>query len=219
MVAPDGTVDGLGEVARPNSSAKATIFVGARLYIELLQRRVSRLQRKVEELEQFRCAVAGEENLQRWRNDFDSRQVEEVPLSPPDYDDDEEEAPVKKRKTARAFAAFALLFSFYPSSSGTNTSGQVISRLPLITAEHASKLMSRALPSSAVPLPVTLVTWTWRLIVTVVVSLLLSPLLNSALVSEVFETIMGRNAAVEPKTLARAAATAGKGEPFRICQD
>lgn len=211
--APNGTVDGLGEIARPNSSAKATIFVGAKLYIELLQRRVGRLERKVQELEAFRSAVAGEDDLNAWRQDFESRQQDEPIPSPPDYDDDEdeEEVPSKKAKTARAFAAFAMAFAFLPSSSTTSspsgvisnpTTAQVISRFPHIAAEHATRVLA---PFGLAPL----VDWTFRLLATMLVAFLFAPLFSTSLVQEVLQVVT--NAPVDPKWTKLAAGTLGKG--------
>ena len=133
--AADGTVDGLGEFNRPNASAKTTIFLGARMYIELLQDRVNILQRKVEELEAFRAAVAGQDNLRQWREDFEGREavrqaalqaVKREEESSDDEEESEEEAPKRKKPRAtkskkstdvRAFAAFAISFAFLPSAT------------------------------------------------------------------------------------------------------
>ena len=211
--ASDGTVDGLGVINRPNASAKTTIFLGARMYIELLQSRVGTLQRKVDDLEAFRAAVAGEDNLSRWQEEFDSREAERRALEPVRSDDDsldeeddesEDEGPKRKKPrasnvkakkngdTIRALAAFAISFSFLPSAStlydgsasmdlsshhyASATRGQVLARLPLITAEHTSRLLARGLPASAVPHPHTLVDWIFRLILTIVVVAILRPL-------------------------------------------
>ncbi len=228
--ATDGTVDGLGEITRPNASAKTTIFLGARLYIELLQLRVSTLQRKVHELEDFRMAVAGDDDLRRWQKEFDlqeqQRQASDIAshtVVDESFDEEEEEEDdERKRKKprvtklkgkaglkgkedpnfgpggpgrgVRVFAAFAMSFSLLPSAStlfkhspsqeavttmsGTATNGQVLSRLPLITAEHTSRLLSRGLPSSAVPHPHTLVDWGWRVLVAVVLAMLLGPIVQ-----------------------------------------
>lgn len=224
--AADGTVDGLGEITRPNASAKTTIFLGARLYIELLQRRVTMLQRKVNELEGFRNAVAGEDDLRQWQEEFDAQErerqakvaqakVEEDSFDEEDEEDEDEDEPKRKRFRAapkprgkhgakskedpnfgsgsagggvRIFAAFAMSFSLLPSAStlfkqstqetGPVASGKVLSRLPLITAEHTSRLLSRGLPDSAVPHANTLVDWGWRLLVGVVLTVLLGPLIQ-----------------------------------------
>ena len=193
--AEDGSVDGLGEFNRPNASAKTTIFLGARLYIELLQRRVDTLNRKVSELESFRLAVSGQEHLLQWREDFANREaVHQAELAAKkreedsyDEDESEEEEPKRKKpratkaKDLRAFAAFAVSFGFLPSMSTvfptstspvsytyqSATTGQVLQRLPLITAEHTSRLLSRALPAAAVPTPLFLLDWTWRLLLAV----------------------------------------------------
>ncbi len=231
--AADGTVDGLGEITRPNASAKTTIFLGARLYIELLQRRVGSLQRKVDELEVFRMAVAGEDDLRRWQAEFEQQERERQAQADiasqlraeedsfDEEDEDEDEEPKRKKPRAvpksrgksgpkgkedpnfgpggpgggvRVFAAFAMSFSLFPSAStlfrhspgpemasgivfsNSSTTGQVLSRLPLITAEHTSRLLSRGLPHRAVPHPHTLVDWGWRLLVAVVLAVLLWPL-------------------------------------------
>lgn len=214
----DGSVDGLGEITRPNASAKTTIFVGAKLYIELLQERVAGLQRQVEELENYRSAVGGQEDLDSWKSNFNQREKQRRELkeladrlkqadeSEEDVEDDDEEeeevvvkrkkarkTPVKKEDTSstvvRTFAAFAMTFSFLPSAGETFTSipvdsslpfanpttGEVISRLPIITAEHATRLLARGLPSSSVPHPTTLVEWSWRILVAVVVAAILGP--------------------------------------------
>ncbi|EIW71071.1 hypothetical protein TREMEDRAFT_73179 [Tremella mesenterica DSM 1558] len=214
--APDGSVDGLGEITRPNASAKATIFIGARMYIELLQQRVGTLQRKVEELEEYRRAVGGEDDFQNWSNQFDALEAErlaslQVKAESPDgsydfdeEDEEEEEEPAKKPKTtkrkrnaengARVFAAFAMSFSLLPSASTvfnpttasqmgvsndtSATTSQVLARIPLITAEHATRLLARGLPVSIVPSPSTLVDWTWRLLVAIVVFVLVGPVLR-----------------------------------------
>lgn len=214
----DGSVDGLGEITRPNASAKTTIFVGAKLYIELLQDRVAGLQRRVEELENYRSAVGGQADLDSWKSDFEQRekqrrelkeladQIKRSEESEEDLEEDEEEEeePVVKRKKARktvvkkeegsstvvrTFAAFAMTFSFLPSADKTftttpvhalelsnPTTGQVISRLPIITAEHTARLLSRGLPSGSVPHPTTLVEWGWRILVAVVVAAVLGPI-------------------------------------------
>jgi len=215
----DGSVDGLGEITRPNASAKTTIFVGAKLYIELLQERVAGLQRQVEELENYRSAVGGQEDLDSWKSDFNQRekqrremkeladQLKQAEESGTDLEDDDEEeeevvvkrkkarkTPVKKEDTSstvvRTFAAFAMTFSFLPSAGETFTSipvdsslpfanpttGEVISRLPIITAEHASRLLARGLPSASVPHPTTLVEWGWRILVAIVVAAVLGPI-------------------------------------------
>ncbi|OCF44802.1 hypothetical protein I317_01291 [Kwoniella heveanensis CBS 569] len=243
--AADGTVDGLGEVTRPNASAKATILIGARMYIELLQKRSAMLQRKVDELEAFRSAVAGQENLRQWQADFDGReqqiqaaadaaaalQMEEDSLDEDDDVEEEEEENERKRKkpktaaapkaprakpgpkskkaqaaaiaqTAadgglRVFAAFAMSFSFIPSAStvlkqtstdtnvgqvlpseavGSATTRQILSRIPLITAEHTSRLLARGLPAPLVPSPHALVDWTWRLLVAVILAVSMGPI-------------------------------------------
>ena len=133
--APDGTVDGLGEFNRPNASAKTTIFLGARMYIELLQNRVDTLQRKVDELEAFRAAVAGQDNLRQWRDEFNAQEAvlqgalraarREEDFSDDDEESEEEEPKRKKARAVktkkapdvRAFAAFAFSFAFLPSAS------------------------------------------------------------------------------------------------------
>lgn len=220
--APDGTVDGLGEVTRPNASAKATILIGARMYIELLQRRTAMLQRKVSELEAWRQQVAGAEDLTAWRTDFDRREAviaaQQAAAAAANESDDgeseEEEEDTRSRKRprvtkkakatdtkaatgVRAFAAFAVSFSLVPSASklfsaSPATSGpagtvyaaeslsrnQVISRLPLITAEHSSRLLARALPAAIVPNPHTLVDWTFRLIIAITLITLVGPILE-----------------------------------------
>jgi len=196
--AEDGTVDGLGEINRPNASAKTTIFLGARLYIELLQRRVDTLNRKVSELESFRLAVSGQDHLLQWREDFANREAAlQAELAAKkkeedsyDEDESEEEEPKRKKpretkaKDLRAFAAFAISFGFLPSMSTvfpasatpvsytyqSATTGQVLQRLPLITAEHATRLVSRALPAAAVPTPTFLLDWIWRLLLAVCAS-------------------------------------------------
>lgn len=194
----DGTVDGLGEFNRPNASAKTTIFLGARMYIELLQSRVETLQRKVDELESFRAAVAGQDNLHQWRNDFEAREavrqaairaVRREEDSSDDEEDSEEEEPKRKKARAtkakkvvdaRTFAAFAVSFAFLPSTSTffpsatqvgalghvyePATTAQVFRRFPLIVAEHLSRLLARTVAPAIAPSPVTLVDWTWRLL-------------------------------------------------------
>lgn len=244
--AADGSVDGLGEITRPNASAKTTIFVGARMYIELLQHRVASLERKVSELENYRSAVGGQEDLDIWKSDFEQRErtlkdaidaanrIKREQESDDDAEDDSVEAeveeeddepsppPSKKRKgrqqksttkseptsdasgsdvngkstpastAVRVFAAFAMTFSFLPSAGETFTSipstsssveplsnpsaGQVISRIPIITAEHTSRLLARSLPSTAVPHPSTLVEWGWKIMVAVIIAFALGPL-------------------------------------------
>lgn len=207
--APDGTVDGLGEFNRPNASAKTTIFVGARMYIELLQARVASLQRRADELETFRTAVAGEENTRQWREDFEAREAiikaTMVANKEDSYDEDEEseeEEPKRKKAKAtkgkkndiQAFAAFAFMFSFLPSAStvlSTSTeeavhhythqpasTGQVLQRLPLITAEHTSRLLARVLPPIICPSGNTVFDWTWRFLFAYIAYLLLTPLLR-----------------------------------------
>ena len=228
--AADGTVDGLGEFNRPNASAKTTIFLGARMYIELLQKRVSTLQRKVDELESFRSAVAGPENLQAWKDDFDRREAviaaaaaaaESAKLeqdSLDEEDESEEEEPKRKKakvvkaprvtKAAAAkaakgdvkpFAAFAITFSLLPSAStlfgshqeehvaqghtfvrnnATATTSEVVRRLPLITAEHVSRLLARTLPAVLTPSPTALVDWTWRLLLAAVFALIIRSFLG-----------------------------------------
>lgn len=228
--AADGSVDGLGEITRPNASAKTTIFVGARMYIELLQDRVASLQRKVAELEDYRSAVGGQEEFEAWRADFERRDHEvteaarklkresESDEDAAEEDEDEEDdheptppPPSKKRKArktkqdtgddassttstaaaVRVFAAFAMTFSFLPSAGDTfssiptTTSGailsnpstsQVISQLPIITAEHASRLLARGLPGAAVPQPSTLVEWTWKILVAIIIAFVIGPI-------------------------------------------
>lgn len=240
--AADGSVDGLGEITRPNASAKTTIFVGARMYIELLQQRVASQQRRIDELEQYRSAVGGESELEAWKTDFESREsvmremlkAAAAAASSAESEEDEEEEeeeeeptpPPAKRKrgrkpkqqpdesvdsaaaasannsptaanagaAVRVFAAFAMTFSFLPSADKTFTSvpltsavgplsdpstGQVISQLPIITAEHASRLLARTFPAAAVPGPSTIVEWTWRLFVGVAIALILGRLSRS----------------------------------------
>ncbi|ORX35917.1 hypothetical protein BD324DRAFT_629535 [Kockovaella imperatae] len=209
--AADGTVDGLGEIGRPNASAKTTIFLGARMYIELLQYRVATLQRKVGELESFRMAVAGEDELMHWRADFDARE-KELQASMPvkseseedggDDDDSSEEDEPKRKKAKRttaaggrskanltAFAAFAMSFTLLPSASSvvrsvttsTGTSipdGHVLARVPIITAEHVSRLLARALPAIVTPGPQTLIDWTWRLVFGAILYYALRPIFS-----------------------------------------
>ncbi|WVR04837.1 hypothetical protein IAU60_001849 [Kwoniella sp. DSM 27419] len=244
--APDGTVDGLGEVTRPNASAKATILIGARMYIELLQKRSAMLQRKVNELEAFRLAVAGEDDFRGWQGEFDAKEreiqaafdaaallkMEDDSLDEDDDVDEEEDNEPKRKKpktvaapkaprakpgpkskkdqavnlaqTAvggglRVFAAFAMSFSFLPSAStvlkqdpaettsagqvlasgsvGSATTRQIVARLPLITAEHTSRLLARSLPAAVVPAPHTLIDWTWRLLVAVLLAMCMSPVI------------------------------------------
>lgn len=224
--AADGTVDGLGEVTRPNASAKATILIGARMYIELLQRRTAMLQRKAAELEAWRAAVSGQQDLDAWRTDFDSReavlaahlaaiaQAKEDALEDAETEEEEEEAAPKKRKRTtkavakpkateskaasgvRTFAAFAVSFSLMPSASklfkssshvahpavmhtaGEVSTPEVIGRLPLIFAEHSSRLLARALPAPFVPAPTTIVDWTTKLLVTIILAFVLGPFLD-----------------------------------------
>jgi hypothetical protein len=220
--AADGTVDGLGEISRPNASAKATIFVGAKLYIELLQRRTASLQRKVAELEQWRSAVGGGDDLAQWQADFDAREaqiqaqlealIKSQEIDDEDEDDDEDDAEVTKKRRrpapkgrskkvkgedlggVRVFAAFAMSFSLVPSAStllkhapastdmtpghvlsGKLTPTEIIAHIPLIAAEHVSRLLGKGLPSVLVPHPHTLVDWSWRLLVTLVLVVLLGP--------------------------------------------
>lgn len=220
--AADGTVDGLGEISRPNASAKATIFVGAKLYIELLQRRTASLQRKVAELEQWRSAVGGGDDLAQWQADFDAREAQiqaqldaliksqEIDEDDDDDDDDDDEATKKRRRPApkgrskklksedlggvRVFAAFAMSFTLVPSAStllkhapassdmtpghvlsGKLTPTEIIAHIPLIAAEHVSRLLGKGFPSVLVPHPHTLVDWSWRLLVTLVLVVLLGP--------------------------------------------
>ncbi|WVQ79827.1 hypothetical protein IAT38_001927 [Cryptococcus sp. DSM 104549] len=228
--AADGTVDGLGEVTRPNASAKATILIGARMYIELLQRRSAMLQRKVDELEAFRVAVGGEEDMRRWQEEFAAREAEiqrkadeaaavkeeEESMDDAEEEEEEEEGPKRKRAKAapkprakpgpkgkaatsavangaRVFAAFAMSFSLVPSStkvytpatpfttsqvlSANLTTTQILSRLPLITAEHTSRLIGRALPEAVTPGAHTLVDWCWRLMVAVLLVVSMGPLI------------------------------------------
>lgn len=233
--APDGTVDGLGEVTRPNASAKATILIGARVYIELLQKRSAKLQRMVNELETFRRAVEGEAGLAAWKEDFGRREAEIERVEAEQLaaklkdeedesegeDDDADEEPAKKRKRttaprakpkaavktkitpqstaavgARVFAAFAMSFSFVPSAStvfrappqpqalatdkvlGHATNQQILARVPLIVAEHTSRLLARSLPSALVPVPATLLEWVWRLVVAVVLAVVMRPIIS-----------------------------------------
>ncbi|WVO23958.1 uncharacterized protein IAS62_005316 [Cryptococcus decagattii] len=233
--APDGTVDGLGEVTRPNASAKATILIGARVYIELLQKRSAKLQRMVNELETFRRAVEGEAGLAAWKEDFGRREAEIERVEAEQLaaklkdeedesegeDDDADEEPTKKRKRttaprakpkaavktkitpqstaavgARVFAAFAMSFSFVPSAStvfrappqsqalatdkvlGHATNQQILARVPLIVAEHTSRLLARSLPSALVPVPATLLEWVWRLVVAVVLAVVMRPIIS-----------------------------------------
>ena len=185
--APDGTVDGLGEINRPNASAKTTIFLGARMYIELLQSRVSTLQRKVNELEEFRMAVAGADDLARWQMDFDMRESEIQASMPVKHDSDEledeeeseEEEPKRKRAkkassagNGRGFAAFALSLTLWPGASnllGSKVSPKVIpggesaTSAAMITAEHVSRLLAMFIPMAFVPGADTLVSWTWKI--------------------------------------------------------
>lgn len=192
--AADGTVDGLGEINRPNASAKTTIFVGARLYIELLQSRNATLQRKVDELESFRTAVAGEENTKQWRDDFDAREfvlqasmVKEEESFDESEASEEEEPKRKKAKKGkpdvRAFAAFAVSFAFFPSTTTilrpdstytyqSATTGQVLRRMPFITAEHVSRLLARTIPASIAPSAATLVDWIGALLAGLMVYIL-----------------------------------------------
>jgi len=96
----------------------------------------------------------------------------------------------------RVFAAFAMSFSLVPSAStllrhsdnvditpghvlaGKVTPTEVIARLPLITAEHTSRLLGRVLPDMLVPHPHTMVDWTWRLLVALVLVVLLGPMIS-----------------------------------------
>jgi hypothetical protein len=219
ILAEDGTVDGLGKFTRPNASAKTTIFLGARMYIELLQDRVAMLNRKVDELESFRTLVAGEENVRAWRAEFDAKEAaikaeKEVKIDEDSLDDEseaesEEEEPKRKKarvtkpkpattsgakKSAvaiRGFAAFAVSFSFLPSASTVlkatenttfareyvpATTTQIIKRLPLITAEHATRLLERNLPSAIVPHPQSLVNLVWHGLIAVVLVALVWPM-------------------------------------------
>lgn len=252
----DGTVDGLGEINRPNASAKTTIFHGARRYIEVLQTRVASLQRKVDQLEEFRVLVAGKDDLQRWQEEFAAQEAliaehAAAQVKPEDdsfdEDDEEEEEPKRKKPKAapkksaktkskedpnfgpggpgggvRVFAAFAMSFSLLPSAStlfkhsageatGTvftdhATPSQILSRLPLITAEHTSRLMSRSLPLAVVPHPHTLVDWSWRMLVAVVLAFLLAPLLQR------FNRKSGQASGAKAESTSRLAAAAGGGE-------
>ncbi|WVQ75848.1 hypothetical protein IAR50_005481 [Cryptococcus sp. DSM 104548] len=216
--AVDGTVDGLGEVTRPNASAKATILIGARMYIEVLQRRSAKLQRMADELERFRKAVEGEAGFGAWKSQFDAKEAEieryeaeqlairikqEEEEESDEEGGEEDEEPSKKRKRAapapkkprapvkskvqasaaagaRVFAAFALSFSFAPSAStilhpvpqsstaqvlGPLTKRQILSRVPILTAEHTSRLLARSLPSVFTPGPEALMDWIWRLLI------------------------------------------------------
>lgn len=205
--AADGTVDGLGEFNRPNASAKTTIFIGARLYIEHLQRQVASLQRRVNELEDFRAAVAGPENHRQWKEDFEMREAliraaTVIKTEDESFDEDDEsgeEAPKKKKarvtkakkSDVRSFAAFAVTFSVVPSffRSATQseevshiyqpaTTAEVFQRLPLITAQHATRLLARALPSAFVPSPTLLVEWTWRVMLAIVLAAVVRPILR-----------------------------------------
>ena len=103
-----------------------------------------------------------------------------------------ETKPTPASTAVSVFAAFAMTFSFLPSAGETFTSipststvleplanpsaGQVISRIPLITAEHTSRLLARTLPSNAVPHPSTLVEWGWKVLVAIVIAVALGPL-------------------------------------------
>ncbi|WVQ69537.1 uncharacterized protein L199_007757 [Kwoniella botswanensis] len=274
--AADGTVDGLGEVTRPNASAKATILIGAKKYIELLQRRSAMLQRKVDELEAFRLAVAGEDNLKLWQADFGAREsliqaaaeaaamkAEEDSLDEDDDVDEEEEEQQPKRKRVktatapkqtrskpgpkkkdqnsttttaqnvasgglRMFAAFAVSFSFLPSASnvlkqtstqsststmpsaviGQATTGQILSKLPLITAEHTSRLLARGLPGPIAPAPHTLIDWTWRLLVAVILAASMGPIISHWTKSE--EKKKAGNISLFAKDCARLIVPVGK---------
>ncbi|WWD07387.1 hypothetical protein V865_005485 [Kwoniella europaea PYCC6329] len=274
--AADGTVDGLGEVTRPNASAKATILIGAKKYIELLQRRSAMLQRKVQELEAFRLAVAGEDNLKLWQADFGAREsliqaaaeaaamkAEEDSLDEDDEVDEEEEEQQTKRKRTktatapkqprakpgpkkkdqnstttmaqnaasgglRMFAAFAVSFSFLPSASnvlkqtsaqssanampsgviGQATTGQILSKLPLITAEHTSRLLARGLPGPIAPAPHTLIDWTWRLLVAVILAASMGPIISHWTKSE--EKKKAGNVSLFAKDCARLIVPVGK---------
>ena len=261
--AADGTVDGLGEITRPNASAKTTIFLGARLYIEVLQRRVASLQRKVGELENFRMAVAGEENLRKWQEDFNALEaagqaelkikVEDDSFDDEDDEEDDEDEPKRKKPRAvqkirggiRVFAAFAISFSLFPTVStlfkdvspdGAEISDasttQVLKRIPLITAEHTSRLLAHSLPQGAVPHPHTIVDWGWRLIVALVLAMLVGPVAQKWTNSWSSEAKKPSNGSgsrvvedsykrVEPETesdtcLASAAGMIGGGESFNI---
>ncbi|KAK8847641.1 hypothetical protein IAR55_005500 [Kwoniella newhampshirensis] len=260
--APDGTVDGLGEVTRPNASAKATILIGARMYIEILQRRSAMLQRKVDELEQYRLAVAGEEDLRRWQDEFNAKEREiqaqadllaslKADEDSFDEDDDvEEEEDEPKRKRAkssapkapraktgskgrkaqdtdqlanaaghglRVFAAFATAFGLVPSAStlygqtaeaepssggqlykitSTMTTGQTIARLPLITAEHTSRLLARGLPAALVPGSHALVEWTWRVLIATILVFAMGPIVTRWTRRQVSKQKMGSVSAI-----------------------
>ncbi|ODN79479.1 hypothetical protein L202_03450 [Cryptococcus amylolentus CBS 6039] len=230
--AADGTVDGLGEVTRPNASAKATILTGARMYIELLQRRSAKLQRMTDELQDFRKTVEGEAGFGAWKSQFDAKEAEieryeaeqlairiareEEEESDEDGGEEADQEPSKKRKRAapapkkprapakskvqataaagaRVFAAFALSFSFAPPAStilhpvpqsstsqllGPLTKRQVLSRVPILTAEHTSRLLARALPSTITPGPEALVEWTWKLLIAALLAVLMRSVIS-----------------------------------------
>ena len=258
----DGTVDGLGEITRPNASAKTTIFLGARMYIELLQSRVASDERRIAELEAFRMAVAGEEDLMRWRADFEHREAElraSMPArgdsSEDGADDDEsseEDEPKRKKpkKAAargsassaagmRAFAAFAMSFTLLPSAtklvgpSGPSSSGQsldmatgrVLGQLPLITAEHISRLLANYLPQILTPGPQALVDWTWRILCGCLLYIVLRPLFqrkkSESTIGSVTEMVKdaalmlvrsGKNETDDSRWVSLAAGILGKGE-------
>jgi hypothetical protein len=254
----------LAELGRPNASAKTTIFVGARMYIELLQRRVKGLERKVEDLEKFRRAVGGDVEFERWRSEFTAREQErerlEVKLEvedegSEDEESEEEEQPKKKRGRKKgttnkpkeskdslgvtAFAAFATTFSLLPSAgtvfnaeggevglghvfTGEATRGEVLRRLPVITAEHAERLLKRGLPGVMVPSAGSIVDWTWRAFVGVVLALLVGWLFRrkrddrgvgrlSVVLEDAGKAVIGRREGGEEWT-GLAAAIVGKGK-------
>lgn len=171
------------------------------------------MQRQVDELEQYRLAIGGQADLDKWRTEFRAKEALRVADLAPIKDEldegseseSEDEAP-KKRKRApkkgdsngvRVFAAFAMSFSLVPSAStllrhqpvgdispghvlsGEATPTQVISRLPLITAEHISAMLTQVLPSAIVPTPGVMVDWTWRLLVAAVLVLVMGPMIRA----------------------------------------
>ncbi|WVN91023.1 uncharacterized protein L203_106270 [Cryptococcus depauperatus CBS 7841] len=225
----DGKVDGLGDVTRPNASQKATILIGARMYIELLQKRNNKLLRMANELEAYRRAVDGEQRWNIWKQDFEKREAEierieteraaaKIDSEESDVDEpgEENEGPSKKRKrvaitsnakkikaptksraatAGKVFAAFAMSFSFTPSASkilpsqavvpiGSEqvfrpvTTRQILIKLPLVIAEHICRLLSRGLPSAISPSPSTLLDWTWRLFVAIILGLAMGPIIT-----------------------------------------
>ena len=218
------------------------------MYIELLQSRVASLERKVGELESFRLAVAGEDDLTRWRDDFDAREQEiqaalPVKMESDDGDDDEsseEDEPKRKKarkptkaKTGyRAFAAFAMSFTLLPSaskvvdtapSSSQAVQGHVLGKLPIITAEHVSRLLARVLPSLLTPGPQALVDWTWRIMFGFVLYYALRPIFQrkkadspvgsvSEMAKDLVQLAMPRKTEDDPRWTNLAAGIVGKGE-------